>query len=120
MEGGEGVIGEERALGAGGGEAEPDVFGGVFEGGRGEEKAMVNAGEEGAVSAASEAGFELGESDEDEGQERFGVPLVIQEDVKMSEHVGVEQVSLVEEEDGMERCGRRGSRRGPPMSRPRR
>ena len=61
----------------------------------------MDAGEQGAVRAAREVLLQLGETDEDEGQERFRVPLVVQEDVEMRHHVGVQQVSLVEEEDGV-------------------
>ena len=57
---------------------------------------------EGAVAAELEAIAQLGEADEDEGQERAAVPLVIEQDVQMVERVLVQEVALVEEEDGVD------------------
>src|SRR6185437_8135431 len=76
VESGEGVIGEEVAFAAD--EAEPvaDVLGGVGHGGGGEQEAVVDAGEQGAVSAAGEVLLQLGESDEDEREQCPRIPLV--------------------------------------------
>jgi len=49
-----------------------------------------------------QARFELRKAHEDERQQRLGVPLVVHEDVQVGEHVGVEQVRLVEEKDGVQ------------------
>jgi hypothetical protein len=51
------------------------------------------------VSSKLESVDEIGEADEKEREQGATVPLVIEEDVKMVEGVGVEQVGLVEEED---------------------
>jgi hypothetical protein len=95
------VIGEDGAVAAGSVEPESNVLGRVLDGGGGEQEAMVNAGEHGAMRASGEVGLELWEADEDEGQEGLGVPLVIEEDVKVRQHVWMQQVRFVEEEDGM-------------------
>lgn len=99
---GESVIGEQVALTAGGAETEADVLGRVGDGGRGEQEAVMDAREQRAMGASGEVGFELGEADEDQREQGFGVPLIIEQDVQVSHHVGMEQVRLVEEEDRME------------------
>src|SRR5580700_10351263 len=101
VESGEGVVGEEVAFASSVAEAEADVLGGVGHRRWREQEAVMDAGEQGAVCAAREILLQLGETDEDEGQERFRIPLEIQEDVEMCHHVGVQQVGLVEEEDGV-------------------
>ncbi len=98
----EGVIGEQGALAAGGVEAETDVLCRVRHSGGGDQEAVVNAGEQGPVGPSREVGFELGEADEDERQEGLRVPLMIEQDVQVPQHVGVKQMRLVEEEDRME------------------
>ncbi len=52
--------------------------------------------------APGEPVLKLGEADEDEGEERLRVPLVVEQDVEVVEDVLVEEVGLVEEEDGVE------------------
>ena len=54
------------------------------------------------LRAERETVVELGQADEDEGQQRAAVPLVIEEDVQVVERVLVKEVRLVEEEDGVE------------------
>ena len=65
-------------------------------------EAPVDAGVEGAVAAHGEAVLELGETDEDEGEERAAIPLVVEQDVEVIEGVLVEEMALVEEEDGVD------------------
>ena len=48
---------------------------------------------------------ELRQADEDDGEEGFAVPVVVGEDVQVVEHVLVEQVGFVEEEDGVDASG---------------
>ena len=43
--------------------------------------------------------IELGEADEHEGEERAAVPLVIEQDMQVVEHVLVQEVGFVEEKD---------------------
>ena len=65
-------------------------------------EAAVEARVERAVAAQREAVVELGQADEDEREQRAAVPLVVEQDVQMVERVLVEQVGLVEEEDGVD------------------
>jgi hypothetical protein len=67
----DGVRGEEFLVGADAGEAETDVVGGV--GGREgpDAETIVEAGVERAISAAGKALVEIGETDEDEREERL-------------------------------------------------
>ena len=82
-----------------GGEPIAHVLGGVVDGGRRENEAVVNPREQRAVRSSRQARLELREPDEYEGQQRLRVPLVIHQDVEVGEHVRVEQVRLVEEKD---------------------
>jgi hypothetical protein len=101
MEHGDGVAGEELALAAGLAQADPHVLGGVVGREATDDEAPVDSREERSVAAESQPVIELGEADEAEGQERPRVPLVIEQDVQVVEHVLVEQVGLVEEKDGV-------------------
>ena len=51
--------------------------------------------------AQREAIVELRQSDEEEREQGARVPLVVEQDVEVIEGVGVQEVSLVEEEDGV-------------------
>src|ERR1700760_1047590 len=53
------------------------------------------------MPAQREAIEQLGQSDEEERKQRARIPLIIEQDVEMIEGIGVEQVGLVEEEDGV-------------------
>ena len=66
MEGCEGVVGEEVAFAAGESEPVTDVLGGVGHRRGGEQEAVVDAREQGAVSPTGEVLLQLGETDEDE------------------------------------------------------
>ena len=61
---------------------------------------MMNARQDRPMRTPGEVGLELWEADEDERQEGFGVPLVVEEDVQVREHIGVQQMGFVEEETG--------------------
>ena len=52
VQGGERIVGEQGAVGAGSREAEADVLGSVIDGGRGDEEAVVDAGEQRAMGPA--------------------------------------------------------------------
>ena len=97
-----GIVGEEVALTSGELEAESEVVRGVVGGERGDDESARDAGVEGAMSSKGESVDEIGESDEEEREKRSAIPLVIQQDVQVVEGVGVEQVRLVEKEDGMD------------------
>ena len=45
---------------------------------------------------------QLGQSDEEEREQGARVPLVVEQDVEVIEGVGVQEVGLVEEEDGVD------------------
>ena len=62
---------------------------------------MWTRGPKRAVSAELHPVVHLGEADEDEGEERRRIPLVVGEDVQMVEDVLMKQMDLVEEEDGV-------------------
>ena len=62
---------------------------------------MVQPGQQRSMCAARERGFELWQAHHDEGGALWR-PTVVHEDVQVPEHVGVEQVGLVEQEDGMD------------------
>jgi putative transposase len=51
------------------------------------------------IPAHAEQVFQLGQAHEHEGKERLRVPLVVEEDVEVAQHLLVEQVRLIEEED---------------------
>jgi hypothetical protein len=55
-----------------------------------------------AVAPEREPVVQLGQAHEHEGQQRAAVPLVVEQDVQVVEHVLVKQMSLVEEEDGVD------------------
>src|ERR1700729_1196262 len=94
-------VGREDVLGgADAREASADVVGGVVGQEASEGEAVMDARGEGAISPEPEPVLEVGKSDEDQGEQRLLVPLVIEQDVQVVERVLVEQVSLVDEEDG--------------------
>ena len=96
---------EEVAVAAGAMEAEAEVFCGVAGKEGLDAEAGVEAGVERAVLAEGESVGELGESDEDQGQEGLGVPFVVEQDVKVVEGVLVQEVGFVEQEDGVGALG---------------
>jgi hypothetical protein len=89
------VAGEDLALDAGALQAVAQVLGGILGGERIEVEPDVQPRVERAVAAH----LALGEADEDEGEERLRVPLAVEEDVQVGEHLLVEEVRLVDEED---------------------
>src|SRR5580700_1028538 len=121
---GERLGGEELAIAAGTAQPDPDVLGRVAQRGGSDHEPTVDARIERAVLAQAKAVLELGQADEDQRKQGAAVPRVVEQDVQVVEHVLVEQVGLVEEEDGMdviapegldvgghgeeEGCGRRG------------
>lgn len=97
MEQRRGVGGEEFAVAAG--VAETEVLGGVV-GYQGLDlEAVLETRVERAVAAEGEAIAQLGGTDEDEREQRAAVPLV---DEEVVEGLLVEEVGLVEQEDGMD------------------
>jgi hypothetical protein len=54
------------------------------------------------VPAQRETVEQIGQPDEEEGEQGARVPLVVEQDVEVVEGVGVEEVGLVEEEDGVD------------------
>ena len=64
-------------------------------------EAMVNARVEGTVAPPGDAIVEFRQSDEDDGEQRSSVPLIVEKDVKVVQGVLVEEVRLIEEEDGV-------------------
>ncbi len=101
MEEGKRVGGEDVPVAARAREPCAQVVGGVIGGERVEDDAAMKSGREEAISPDAQAVVEVAESDEDEGEQRLGVPLVVEQDVQMIERVLMEKVRLVEEKDGM-------------------
>jgi hypothetical protein len=97
-----GVDVEQLAIAASEAQAGAEVVGGVILGEGPEDEAPVDPRQHGSVPAEGESVEQLGQSDEEEREQRARVPLVIAEDVQMIEGLGVEEVSLVEEEDGVD------------------
>jgi hypothetical protein len=62
----------------------------------------VEARVERAIAAHLAEVVELREPHHDEREERLRIPLIVEEDVRVAEHLLVEQVRLVEEEDQVE------------------
>jgi hypothetical protein len=60
----EGVVGEEGTVRAGGGEPKTHVFGRVFDGGRRDQEAVVDAGQQGSMRPPRQIGLELGQAHE--------------------------------------------------------
>ena len=96
MEHRHGVGGEELAVAADAVEAYADVFGRVVGDERVHVETAMDARVERAIAAQCEAVMELREADQDEGEERAAVPLVVQEDVEVVEGVLVQEVRFVE------------------------
>ncbi len=67
MEGREGVVGEEVAVGAAVAEAEADVLSRVLQARGLNEEAVVDAGQQRAMGSCREAWLELGQAHEDDG-----------------------------------------------------
>lgn len=103
MQGDDGVVGEEGALAGDRAEAEPDVLGGVLHRCRGDEEAVVDAREQRAMRASTEVGLELGQSDEDEREQRLRVPLVVHQDVQVSERTTLDSCISCHERRGANR-----------------
>lgn len=57
---------------------------------------------EGAIASKSEPVVEIGQTEQDEGEQGATIPGVIEQDVQRVEGVLMEQVGLVEDEDGEE------------------
>jgi len=89
VEHGHRVGGEELAVAADAVQADADVLGGVVGDERVEMETSVKARVEGAIAAQAEAVVELGEADQDEGEECPAIPIVVQEDVEVVELQGV-------------------------------
>ena len=62
----------------------------------------MQAGEERAVAPQAQTVEQLWQADEEERQKRPAVPLVVEEDVQVVQRVLVQEVGLVEEEDGVD------------------
>jgi len=99
MEHGQRVCSDKLAVTACLFESRANVIGGVVWGQRREVKPRVNTRVQGAIATEDEPVGKFWQADEDKGQERPAVPLVVQQDVQMVQHVLVEQVGLVEKED---------------------
>ena len=96
---GDGVGAEDRGAGSGALETVLEVLGGVVDVGLAEVDEGVDARPERAVAGEVHAVVHLGQPDEHERQEGARVPLVVGEDVQVIEHVLMQQVGLVEQED---------------------
>jgi hypothetical protein len=101
VEHGNGVLGEEIALDASEADTDAEIVESVLGGGRVDLEPAMEAGEEGAIALQLETFIELGEADKHEREQSPGVPRVVEQDVEVIERVLVEQVRLVEDEDGM-------------------
>ena len=99
MEHGDGIGSEELSVTADAVKTHAEVLGGIVGDEGIDVQAAVETGVERAVAAQGEAIVELGETDEDERQQRPAVPLVVEEDVEVVEGVLVQEVRLVEQED---------------------
>src|ERR1044071_7746994 len=100
-----GIGGEDLASAAGALEAHAQILGRVLGRQRADFEAMVDARVQRAIAAQCEPLAKLGQSDEDEREQRAAVPGVVEQDVQMVEGVLVQQVGLVEEEHGMDTLG---------------
>ena len=98
----EGVGAEELAVSIGAAESVVHVLDGVLGERILEGEPGVHTRPEGAIAPQLHAVAQLGQPDEDEAQERSAIPLVVADDVQVVEHVLVEQVALVEQEDGVD------------------
>src|SRR5512145_461714 len=87
VEQGDGVGGEYLTGGTGAAEAMLEVLGGVRGAALGQLGTGVDAGPEGAVLAELQSGAGVRETDEDDGQEGAGVPLVVGQDVQVLEDI---------------------------------
>jgi hypothetical protein len=120
---GDGVRGEDVAIGTGAAHTMRDVVGGVRGAGLTEGDAGVDARAERAILAQGEPVLELGQAHQHDREQRSGVPLVIGQDVQVLEDVLVQEVRFIEQEDrvdaffaellhvlvdGVEDCGRGG------------
>jgi hypothetical protein len=65
----------------------------------------VDARPQGAVLVQRESVAHLGQADEHDGEQHPCVSLMIDQDVQMLEHVLLEQVRFVEQEDGVHALG---------------
>ena len=92
---------KSSAVTADAGKAHAHIFSGVGWRERVDAKAPMETGKEGAIASHAKPIQEVGQTDEDKRQERATVPLVIEQDVEVVERVLVEELSLVEQEDGM-------------------
>jgi hypothetical protein len=97
---GDGVGSEELAVTADASEAHAHVLGGVGWREGVDAKATMETEKERAIASHAKPIEEVGQTDEDEREERATVPLVIEQDVEVVERVLVEELSLVEQETG--------------------
>ncbi len=114
MNDGEGVGGEDVFGGTDAGESSANVVGRVVGEEVSEGETVMDTRVKGTIPSEPEPVLEVGKSDEDEGKEGLGVPLVIEENVQVIERVLVEQMGFVDQEDGADALsGRRCARRDP-------
>jgi hypothetical protein len=97
---GEGVGSEDVFGGTDAREASANVVGSVVGEEASEGETVMDTRVKGAISSEPEPVLEVGKSDEDEGAEGLGVPLVIEKNVQVIERVLVEQMGFVDQEDG--------------------
>jgi hypothetical protein len=96
----ESVCGKDIFGGTDASEASANVVGGVVGEEASECETVMDAGVEGTIASEPEPVFQVGKSDEDEGEEGLGIPLVVEEDMEVVERVLMEQMGLIDEEDG--------------------
>jgi hypothetical protein len=101
VEDGDGVVRKNVTVATGDSQAVAEIIRSILGIGRVELDAKLDAREERALVPACETLAELGQSDEQNRQEGAAVPLVVAEDMKVIEHVLMEQVGFVEEKDRM-------------------
>ena len=87
MKQGEGIFFKKVAVAAGAAKAEAEILCGVGVDERLDAQAGVEAGQKRAVFTQCETVGKLGEADENQGQQEFCVPFVIEQDVQVVEGV---------------------------------
>jgi hypothetical protein len=97
---GEESIGEELVLAGGEAELVFDVSESFLKVERGEGVADGNALVEGLVGGEAEFGVEVGLANEDEGEERIGIEIVVKEKTELVEDIGGEEMGFIDDEEG--------------------
>ena len=78
------------------------ILGGVVGADGGDAQTGVEPRKQRLVCRVAEAVLEFGQADEDNREQSLRVPLVVEQDVKVAEHVLMQQVGLVQKQDGVD------------------